>query len=195
MMRVRLPRSLAAAVALILLSGIMVGIIYYSYNQAATLFQDLPKYADKIREQVRTFDSRRKTFTFFPQIRALKEAFKAVPIGERCSRAALVQSARSSGLVPFSRLFHAQSQDHGAPRSATVMLFPMESRHTAYVTLGLFRRFRLHGRGFIDFIGAVSTAAFWMLNVPFFYFGFASGFFSLACYLGVAVAMAPDQWT
>jgi len=42
------------------------------------------------------------------------------------------------------------------------------------------------------FIGAVSTAAFWMLNVPFFYFiGFASGFLSLVPYLGVVLAMAP----
>src|SRR6202021_2344847 len=47
----RLPRSLAAAIAILLLLGALGGIVYYSYNQAATLLRDLPKYTRQVREE------------------------------------------------------------------------------------------------------------------------------------------------
>ncbi len=40
----RLPRGLAAAVAILLLLAALGGIVFFSYNLAATLLQDLPKY-------------------------------------------------------------------------------------------------------------------------------------------------------
>src|ERR1700722_12839622 len=51
----RLPRSLAGAIAILLLLGALGGIVYYSYNQAATLLQDLPKYTSKVREEALRF--------------------------------------------------------------------------------------------------------------------------------------------
>ncbi len=51
----RLPRSLAAAIAILLLLGSLGGIVYVSYNQAATLLQDLPKYTTKIRDEALRF--------------------------------------------------------------------------------------------------------------------------------------------
>src|SRR5262249_60508226 len=48
----RLPRSLAAAMAILLMLGALCGIVYFSYNQAATLVQDLPKYTGKVRDEV-----------------------------------------------------------------------------------------------------------------------------------------------
>ena len=197
MMRARLPRSLAAAVALILLSGIMVGIIYYSYNQAATLFQDLPKYADKIREQVTHFRQQAEDFHVLSPDQGPKGSFQSgTNWGEMLSRGfgSVSQIILAASFVPFLVYFMLSWQHH--VRSATVMLFPMESRHTAYVTLGLIssmiRSFMVGNLLIGLFIGAVSTAAFWMLNVPFFYFiGFASGFLSLVPYLGVVLAMAP----
>ena len=47
MMRFRLPRGLGAAIAVLLLLGALVGIVYFSYNQASTLLQDVPKYAGR----------------------------------------------------------------------------------------------------------------------------------------------------
>src|SRR5271169_1051948 len=41
---IRLPRSLAAAIAVALLLAVVVGIVDYSYNQAATLVEQLPRY-------------------------------------------------------------------------------------------------------------------------------------------------------
>jgi len=80
-------------------------------------------------------------------------------------------------------------------RSATVMLFPLENRHTAYVTLGLIsamiRSFMVGNLLIGIFMGTVSTIMFGILQFPFFYFvGFISGFLSLIPYLGVLLAMA-----
>jgi predicted PurR-regulated permease PerM len=197
MMRARLPRSLAAAGALILLSGIMAGIIYYSYNQAATLFQDLPKYADKIREQVMHFRQQAEDFHVLSPEQGGKGSFQSgTNWGEMLSRGfgSVSQIVHAASFVPFLVYFMLSWQHE--VRSATVMLFPRESRHTSYVTLGLIssmiRSFMVGNLLIGLFIGTVSTAAFWILNVPFFYFiGFASGFLSLVPYLGVVLAMAP----
>jgi predicted PurR-regulated permease PerM len=81
-------------------------------------------------------------------------------------------------------------------RASTVMLCPMNSRHTAYVTLGLIsamiRSFMVGNLIIAVFMGAISTVVFGFLHIPFFYFvGFISGFLSLVPYLGVLLAMAP----
>src|SRR5579863_4822 len=51
----RLPRSLAAAIAILLLLGALGGVVFYSYNQAATLLQDLHKYTNRVREEALRF--------------------------------------------------------------------------------------------------------------------------------------------
>src|SRR5580700_7706315 len=52
---IRLPRGLAAAIAILLLLAALCGIVYFSYNQAATLLQDLPKYTSKVRDEASRF--------------------------------------------------------------------------------------------------------------------------------------------
>lgn len=196
LMRARLPRSLASAVALILLTGVIVGIIYYSYNQAATLFQDLPKYADKIRDEILRFRQQAEDFHVLSPHEDKGSFQSGTNWGDMLSRGfgSVSQIVLAASFVPFLVYFMLSWQHH--VRSATVMLFPMKNRHTAYVTLGLIssmiRSFMVGNLLIGLFIGAVSTLAFWMLNVPFFYFvGFASGFLSLVPYLGVVLAMAP----
>jgi predicted PurR-regulated permease PerM len=76
------------------------------------------------------------------------------------------------------------------------MLFPMKSRNTAYVTLGLIsamiRSFMVGNLLIGIFLGAMTTVVFWLLHLPFFYIvGFISGFLSLVPYLGVVLAVAP----
>jgi predicted PurR-regulated permease PerM len=196
MMRARLPRSLASAIALIFLTGVVVGIIYYSYNQAASLFQDLPKYADKIRDEVLRFRQQAEDFHVLSPHEDKGSFQSGTNWGDMLSRGfgSVSQIALAASFVPFLVYFMLSWQHH--VRSATVMLFPMKNRHTAYVTLGLIssmiRSFMVGNLLIGLFIGAVSTLAFWILNVPFFYFvGFASGFLSLVPYLGVVLAMAP----
>ena len=85
-------------------------------------------------------------------------------------------------------------QDH--VRASTVMLFSVESRQTAFVTMGLIAQMI---RGFIvgNFIigmilGITSSIAFWILGVPYFYvIGMISGIVSLLPYLGIVLAIVP----
>jgi len=62
----RLPRGLAAAIAILLLLAALGGIVYFSYNQAATLLQDLPKYTSKIREEALRFRRSAERFEVLP---------------------------------------------------------------------------------------------------------------------------------
>jgi predicted PurR-regulated permease PerM len=104
------------------------------------------------------------------------------------------QAILAASFVPFLVYFMLTWLQH--VRSATVMLFPLQHRHTAYVTLGLIsamiRSFMVGNLLIGLFIGTVSTLVFWALHVPFFYFvGFISGFLSLVPYMGVLLAMMP----
>jgi predicted PurR-regulated permease PerM len=81
-------------------------------------------------------------------------------------------------------------------RSATVMLFRMEHRHTAYITLGLIsnmiRSFMVGNLLIGLFMSAVSVAVFGALHLPFFFIvGVISGFLSLVPYLGLVLALVP----
>jgi len=96
--------------------------------------------------------------------------------------------------VPFLVFFMLTWQEHA--RAATVMLFRLEHRNTAYVTLGrisaMIRSFLVGNLLMGVFLGAVSTVAFAALHLPYFYFvGFISGFISLLPYLGPIVAILP----
>ena len=90
--------------------------------------------------------------------------------------------------VPFLVYFMLSWKDH--VRTASVMLFSMENRNTAYVMLGLISgmiRSFIVGNFIIGvFLSACSMAAFGLMGLPYFYFiGVISGFLSLIPYLGV----------
>ena len=100
--------------------------------------------------------------------------------------------------VPFLAFFMLSWQEH--VRSKTVMLFKMENRNTAYVTMGLMSgmiRSFIVGNLLVGlFVSVVSLIIFGFLGVPFFYFvGFISGFLSMIPYLGVVLALIPPLIT
>jgi predicted PurR-regulated permease PerM len=194
----RLPRSLAAAIAILLLIAALGGIVYFSYNQAATLVHDLPKYASRVREEAMRFRRSAERFEVLPpehekgvvSVRPATDWADVLTRGFGSASAAVL----AVSFVPFLVFFMLTWQQH--VRSATVMLFPMENRHTAYVTLGLISamvRSFMVGNVLIGlFVGTVSTVVFWMIHLPFFYFaGFVSGFLSLIPYMGVLLALIP----
>jgi hypothetical protein len=81
-------------------------------------------------------------------------------------------------------------------RTSTVLLFRSENRSNAYATLGQISsviRGLLVGNLLVGlFIGTLSTAAFGILRLPYFYIlGYLSGFLSLVPYLGVLLALIP----
>jgi predicted PurR-regulated permease PerM len=194
----RMPRPLAAAIAVLLLIGSLVAIVYYSSNQAFTFLEDLPKYTAKVREEVMLYRKKAETLEVLnPQHeRGVLSVRPATDWGELLTRGfgSVGQAIFAASFIPFLAYFMLSWQQH--VRSATVMLFPLRNRNTAYITLGLISsmiRSFMVGNFLIGlFIGGLSTVIFWMLHLPFFYFvGVMSGFLSLVPYMGIVLALAP----
>jgi predicted PurR-regulated permease PerM len=194
----RLPRALSSGIALLVLFAAITGIFYFSYNQAMVLMEDMPKYTTKIRQETLRFRQRAESFEVLnPQhekgVLSVRPATDWTDVLTR-GFGSVSQTIFAASFVPFLAYFMLTWQEH--VRSATVMLFPMESRHTAYTTLGLIsamiRSFMVGNLLIGVFMGIISTAAFGALHIPFFYFaGFLSGFLSLIPYLGVVLAVVP----
>ena len=192
-----LPRGLAAAVAVILLLTLIFGLVYYSSSQAIVFVHDLSKYTQTIRQEISQVRQRAESLgTVEPGGQTRLESHPGASLEDLLTRGfgSVSQALLSASFVPFLVYFMLSWQHH--VRSATVMLFSLENRNTAYITLGLIsamiRTFMVGNLLIGLFLGAASTVAFAILHVPFFYFiGFISGFLSLVPYLGVVLAMAP----
>ncbi len=205
--RIRLPRSLAALIAVLLFVAVLYGIAQVSYNKAVAFSDDLPKYSGRIRsvlgrvrQQAQQFQ--KTTSSVLPEEEKQEGNATRVTVQQQTNwteylsgnLGPTIEIAFTASFIPFLTYFMLSWQDH--VRSASVMLFRMKNRNTAYVTLGLIsgmiRRF-IVGNVLVGlFIGAMSTVIFGVLHLPYFYFiGFISGFLSLVPYLGVLLAAVP----
>ena len=202
--RVSVPRGVGSFVAVLLLMGVGYGVAYLSYSQTMSFVANLPQFSHDIRSAIAPFRQRAET---------LEKSTEAVLQGEpedgksvapppssrftdivRMDFGSLSHAALALSFVPFLVYFMLTWQQH--VRSATVMLFRMENRHTAYRTLKLIAamiRSFIVGNFLVGlFIAAVSTVFFALMHVPFFYVvGVVSGFLSMIPYLGVILAMVP----
>jgi predicted PurR-regulated permease PerM len=198
----RLPRALAALISVVVLLVILYGITAASYNQAITFADNVPKYSQKIRSILQPFRQEAEKIEKTREVVGGSEPTNVVPVRQVQSwsevlthgAGTLTDIVLAASFIPFLAYFLLTWQSHA--RSATVMLFPLEHRHTAFVTLGLIGKMLqsfIVGNLLIGLlISAVSVAIFGLLHVPFFYFvGFLSGFLSLVPYLGVVLAMVP----
>jgi predicted PurR-regulated permease PerM len=194
----RLPRAAAALIAVLLLMAGIGGISYYSYNKAADFVHEMPKYIGKVRAEVTRFRKKAESFEVLTpeHERGVLNVHPTPDWTDILTRGfGSVGTALLAGsFVPLLAYFMLSWQEH--VRSATVMLFPLENRHTAYVTLGLISamiRSFMVGNVLIGVgLGVVSSVVFWLIHLPFFYFaGFISGFLSLIPYLGILLAIVP----
>jgi predicted PurR-regulated permease PerM len=203
-LRLRLPRSLGSMFAVLLMCAALYGIFYVSYSQADEFMSELPKYSGQIRNvlsqvRLRAERFRQTTRNVLPEERVEKGTLTVrqstswlddLPSGAAGATEVVLMAA----FIPFLVFFMLSWQDH--VRSSTVMLFNLENRNTAYVTLGLIAQMI---RGFIVgnvviglILGITSTIAFWILGVPYFYvIGMISGVVSLLPYLGIVLAIIP----
>jgi predicted PurR-regulated permease PerM len=203
-LRIRLPRSIGSAVAVLMMCATLYGVFYVSYNQADEFIAQLPKYSGRIRNvldevKLRAERVRQTTRNVLPEekvengtltVRQTSNWMADLTSGALGATEILLMAA----FVPFLVFFMLSWQDH--VRSSTVMLFSPENRKTAYVTLGLISQMI---RGFIVgnvaigiILGITSTIAFWVLGVPYFYvIGMISGVVSLLPYLGIVLAILP----
>jgi len=203
MVRFQIPRAVGALIAVALLVSALGAASYGSYSRALDFMHEVPKYkakiqalGAKIREQAEQIQQTTATVLSEDQDQ------KALTVKQSSSWTDLVSRNASSvsefvlalTFIPFLVFFMLSWQDH--VRSATVMLFSMENRNSAYVMLGLIARMI---RSFIVgnfiigvFISACSIALFGAIGLPYFYFlGAISGFLSLIPYLGVLLALLP----
>lgn len=206
--RFGLPRAVSALFAIVLLLGTVYGISFVSYGKAVDFMQNLPQYSRQVRALGNKFQRkaealRKTTEEIVPQT---PEEKKAVTIRQSTSLTNVVASTVGSvtelvftiSFVPFLSFFMLSWQEH--VRAKTVMLFKMENRNTAYVTVGLMSgmiRSFIVGNFIVGlFVSVVSLIVFGLLGVPFFYFvGFISGFLSMIPYLGVVLALIPPAIT
>lgn len=206
--RAHFPRWFGSGVAILVLVGLSYMAMYFSYNRAISFLDDLPKYTERMRETVIRFRQRtekiQKTAENVLQTTAASSEEKnAIPVnvkqGNWADRltegaGAVTEIVLLIGFIPFLTYFMLSWQEHF--RSSTVMLFKLEHRNTAYVTLGLIsamiRSFIVGNLVVGIFISLVSTIVFATLHLPYFYFlGIISGFLSLIPYLGVVLALVP----
>jgi len=206
--RLRLPRSLAALIAMLLFMTVLYGIGQISYNKAVSFSEELPKYSGKIRAVLgrvrkQAQQIQKTTSSVLPEEENQEKAnVQKVSVQQQKDwteylsggLGPTIEIAFTASFIPFLSYFMLSWQDH--VRSATVMLFRMRNRNTAYVTLGLISgmiRSFIVGNVLVGlFIGSASTVIFGMLHLQYFYFiGFISGFLSLVPYLGVILAAVP----
>lgn len=201
--RLRMPRPVGSFIALVVLLSVIYGGLYFGYSKAVDFTQQLPKYSQEIKHIVMRFreqaqriqnttqalagpeDKNKQTVTI--QQSSLWEAITG-------SLGTVTEVLLTVLFIPFLVYFMLTWQDH--VRAATVMLFKMENRNTAYVTLG---RISAMIHSFINgnlvvglFTSIISMIVFGALHVQYFYFiAFISGFLSLVPYLGVVLAIIP----
>jgi predicted PurR-regulated permease PerM len=203
--RLRLPRGVASLLAVLLLVGAVYAVMYFSYNEAMSFVDNLPKYTSKIRSvliHVRQ-SAERLQKTTENVLETGKEGNSTASAQTSADQSmwsnmlfrgfgSFSQAILPISFVPFLVYFMLTWEQHA--RSATVMLFSMENRHAAYTTLGLISamiRSFLVGNFLVGvFIAGVSTTVFGFMHMPsFFVVGVVSGFLSLIPYLGVLLAM------
>jgi predicted PurR-regulated permease PerM len=197
-----LPRAMAALISMIVLLAALYGVTVASYNQALIFADNIPKYSQKIRAILQPIQRDAEKLEKTGEAVGSPEDTNVVPVrqvttwSETLTHGAgtLTDILLAASFVPFLAYFLLTWQSHA--RSATVMLFPLHYRNTAFVTLGLIGKMLqsfIVGNLLIGLlISGVSVAIFGLLHVPFFYFvGFLSGFLSLVPYLGIVLAMVP----
>ncbi len=197
-----IPRPLAALISVLALLLVMYGVTVTSYTEAIIFADNVPKYSQKIRSILRPFQAQAEKIAKTGEAVASPESSNVIQVRQVTNWTDILTHGAgtftdivlAASFIPFLTYFLLTWQSHA--RSATVMLFPLHHRHTAFVTLGLIGKMLqsfIVGNFMIGLlISVVSVAVFGLLHVPFFYFvGFLSGFLSLVPYLGIVLAMVP----
>ncbi|MBV9622538.1 MAG: AI-2E family transporter [Acidobacteria bacterium] len=196
--RLRLPRTVAAALVILILCGLLVGIAFLGINQADNLVSELPKYSADIRHDISKISRKVRNLEAIgtPDGKPPRPRQPASDWNEMVTRGfgSAAEIILAASFVPFLVFFMLTWHEHA--RAATVQLFPPENRHAAHVSIGLIslmvRNFIIGNFLIALMIGALSTVVFALLHVPFFYFaGLGSGFLSLVPYLGLVLALLP----
>ena len=202
--RFRLPRPIGAMLALLVVAGLLYAGLYGFYSKAVDFTHEWPKYSGKVKSVVMKFEQRAQQLQnqTLPSAAGRADGEQVVHVQQQTSWSEAVTNSLGTvtetllilSFIPFLTYFMLTWQEH--VRASTVMLFRMENRNTAYVTLGRISKMM---RSFIAgniLIGAIlsvlSMIVFALLKLQYWYFlGIISGYLSVVPYLGVVLAMMP----
>jgi predicted PurR-regulated permease PerM len=199
--RIHIPRPVGAGIALLLLLGLSVALVFFFYTRAVDFMEELPRFSTTIREDVAKLQAQadkieKSTRSIMPE----KKEPIPVQVQESHGLAKTISSGASQfgeialavSFVPFLIYFMLTWKTH--VHSATLRVFPKEKRLVAYRTIGriseMIRSF-IAGNLFVGLLNAVaSTAVFGAVHLPYFYFlGAISAFVGLVPYLGLFFAL------
>jgi predicted PurR-regulated permease PerM len=201
--RIRIPRAVAALISVVLFVCALGALAFVSYNKAVDFAQELPHYSGQIKRYFSKFQKQAQSIKKSTQ-EVLPDSTEkgTVKVQQQSSWTDTLFSGVgtateiffSASFVPFLAYFMLTWKEHA--RANIVLLFRRQNRSTAYATLGaitdMVRSFIVGNFLVGVFIGAISTAIFGLMGLPYFYFiGFISGFLSLVPYLGVLLAAVP----
>ena len=203
MARLRIPRPVGAAVALLLLLAFSFGLTFFFYHRAVDFIEELPRFSTTIREDLEKLQSQADKFenstrSLMPENKGRRPI--PVQVQQAPGLTKLITSGASQfgdivlavGFVPFLIYFMLTWKSH--VHSATLHVFPKEKRLVAFRTIGriseMVRSF-IVGNLFVGLLNAVATTAvFWYVHLPYFYFlGVICAFVGLVPYLGLFFAL------
>lgn len=201
--KIRVPRAIGSAIALLLFVALSLALTFFFYNRAMDFLDELPQYSVTIRENLQKLQAEadkleNSTRSLMPEGKGKKPI--PVQVQQAPGLTKLISSGASQfgdlalaiGFVPFLIYFMLTWKSH--IHSATLAVFPKEKRLVAYRTIGriseMVRSF-IVGNLVVGLLNAAaSTLIFGYVHLPYFYFlGVISAFVGLVPYLGVFFAL------
>jgi predicted PurR-regulated permease PerM len=198
----KVPRAAGSAIALALLIGLTLSLTFFFYNRAVEFVEELPRFSTTIRDDLQKLQTQANKFENSTRSILPGDGKKAIPVQvqEAPGLTKLITTGASQfgdlalaiSFVPFLIYFMLTWKTH--VHSATLQVFPKEKRLVAYRTIGriseMVRSF-IAGNLLVGLLNAVaSTAIFYAVHLPYFYFlGAISAFVGLVPYLGIAFAL------
>lgn len=201
--KIRVPRAIGSAIALLLFIALSLALTFFFYNRAMDFLDELPQYSVTIRENLEKLQAQadkleNSTRSLMPEGKGKKPV--PVQVQQAPGLTKLISSGASQfgdlalaiGFVPFLIYFMLTWKSH--IHSATLAVFPKEKRLVAYRTIGriseMVRSF-IVGNLVVGLLNAAaSTLIFGYVHLPYFYFlGVISAFVGLVPYLGLFFAL------
>jgi len=201
--KIRVPRAIGSAIALLLFVALSLALTFFFYNRAMDFLDELPQYSVTIRENLQKLQAQadkleNSTRSLMPEGKGKKPI--PVQVQQAPGLTKLISSGASQfgdlalaiGFVPFLIYFMLTWKSH--IHSATLAVFPKEKRLVAYRTIGriseMVRSF-IVGNLVVGLLNAAaSTLIFGYVHLPYFYFlGVISAFVGLVPYLGLFFAL------
>jgi len=201
--RIRLPRALGSAIAVLLLIAFSLALTFFFYSRAIDFLEELPRFSAVIHDNLQKLQTEAEkvensTRLLIPE----SKGKKPIPVQVQqppgltnllsSSASQFIDIALAISFVPFLIYFMLTWKSH--IHSATLAVFPKEKRLVAFRTIGrlseMVRSF-IVGNLVVGLLNAAaSTVVFGYVHLPYFYFlGAISAFAGLVPYLGVFFAL------